>query len=258
MTPVVRVESKGVPDGEDLLAHFEIARGADRNGGQGTTLGVNLQDRQVLVGLDPDQPGRPRRMVRQRNVGGLGALDDVEIRHDVAVGVPDEPGPAPLRHFRGAEAERTPLRGLAGDEDHRWRRPPKQLDGALLVFRKVPSRRDGARHGVLVVQAEKPRPNLPEQQHDEQSQQKQNQPTLVIRFRDAARSTHVVLFHDSRLPSGVHDRPQRSLRATPIIIGLARTTVKALSQTVVEEPIDGTDGAGTGRSDLLARRPAGR
>ena len=88
------------------LPHFQVRRGTQWNG-LDTSLGrIDLEDRNVFAGLYTDHGGRVAVAVVQRDREAAGAIDDVVIGDDVALGVPDEARAGP----RGA------LEGLAGPE----------------------------------------------------------------------------------------------------------------------------------------------
>ena len=59
-------------------------------------------------------------MVCQRNCGSVGPFDDVVVRHNMAVLVPDEPRTGPAGDFLDIETEQAACLGQIRDVDHGW------------------------------------------------------------------------------------------------------------------------------------------
>src|SRR5215471_16130921 len=101
-----------------------------------------------MVGRYPHQFGLPFRMVGQRDLGSTGILNDVHIRDDMPLLVPDKPRAAALLDLRHVEAEEVTLPGSRGDEDHRRRGLPEERDGSALLRLQCLSWGHGAWHCI--------------------------------------------------------------------------------------------------------------
>ena len=105
-----QIEAERIADGVGHLADLQVLRAADRDGSELALGRVDVQDGEILVGRGADQRGPTGGVIGQRDVSGLGILDDVKIRDDVAALVPDEAGAGALRHFLDVEAPFVALR----------------------------------------------------------------------------------------------------------------------------------------------------
>mmetsp|Transcript_9361 Transcript_9361/g.24035 ORF Transcript_9361/g.24035 Transcript_9361/m.24035 type:complete len:243 (+) Transcript_9361:2691-3419(+) len=114
----------------NLLAHAEAVgtSNAQRNKttARSFSTGLDAEYREILVGLSPDEVcfvGR-RGGVRHGDPGALGPADDMEVRHDVAVAVPQEARARALRDLAHVQAEGMRLRQGAARQVHNRRRAP--------------------------------------------------------------------------------------------------------------------------------------
>ena len=80
-----------IADGADPLAHPQHRRVAERRDRQ-AGLAVDLDQRDVGVGIAADEAGPEASSIRQLDRDAIGAFDDVVVRQDAAVGVDDEAG----------------------------------------------------------------------------------------------------------------------------------------------------------------------
>ncbi len=92
-----------------------------------------MQNGEILAWSDADQTGPPGRLTGKRHLKRLRVGNDVEVGHDVALLVPDEPGAAAPRYLGRPHAEEVPPNVDRGDEDNCRRDPLEQIDGCSLV-----------------------------------------------------------------------------------------------------------------------------
>src|SRR5439155_3382380 len=147
------VEGQGVAEGDDRVADDQRVGAADLDRRQ--PAGVDLDDGQVGGGVPTEDPGRELAAVGQGDGDGGGAVDDVVVRHDDAVGAEDEAAAGALL---GHGLEVGPNgEGLGLDRHHRRAYGPHDLvDVALVREQRRPGggdslgvdRRGGARVGV--------------------------------------------------------------------------------------------------------------
>ena len=95
------LETEGTADGDDVVADGDLPRIAERQGEELRRRRVHLEDSQVGRGIGSDDLGLVGLAVPELDRNGLGAVDDVLVRDDVAVGVVDKARPLCLR--RAAE-----------------------------------------------------------------------------------------------------------------------------------------------------------
>ena len=72
------VQTKRVADSQDLLSDAKILRISHFEWMKFVPGGLNVQDGQIVIGVDSD------------NTGIMGRLDHVKVRHNMAFGVPDK------------------------------------------------------------------------------------------------------------------------------------------------------------------------
>ncbi len=81
--------------------------------------GLDAQHREVLLGRRADQLGVPGRLIAERHLRSLRALDDVEVGDDVPLVVPHEARAGAARHRVVVHGEEVAAHLDGGDVDHR-------------------------------------------------------------------------------------------------------------------------------------------
>ena len=141
------VEAERVPDREHLLPHLQPLARADENRRQLLRRSRDPEDGEILVRLDADDGGLPVRLVRERDDGGVGPGDDVKIRDDVSLPVPQKARARALRHLGHLEEVDRAL-GERRDVDDRRARALEERDRGLLVLGEIAARDDDPRLGL--------------------------------------------------------------------------------------------------------------
>ena len=84
-------EPKGIADRHDPVADLSCAAVAERHIGQ-RLVGFDLQQRDIGLGIAPNNFRRVFTVILQRDFDLAGVADDVAVRHHVARGINDESG----------------------------------------------------------------------------------------------------------------------------------------------------------------------
>ena len=86
------LEVEGVADSQDLVAHSQLARVAERCCRQLVRGGVDLEDRDVVGGVGPGDGGRRRGAVIETHLDAARAVHHVVVGKDVSVRIDDDAG----------------------------------------------------------------------------------------------------------------------------------------------------------------------
>mmetsp|Transcript_10703 Transcript_10703/g.43300 ORF Transcript_10703/g.43300 Transcript_10703/m.43300 type:complete len:494 (+) Transcript_10703:435-1916(+) len=138
------IQAERIADGVHVLPDEELRRRADLDGSQHRPGRRDLEDRNVFLGLGPHEHGvvrRHRRFVARaepRDRGFLRLVDDVEVRHDVALAVPHEARARARGNLDATHRQRRRLPHDRGrDERHGGRDLLEEFHGALLARRQL-------------------------------------------------------------------------------------------------------------------------
>jgi hypothetical protein len=85
------LEPERVADRKGALSHFKISRGTDCDRTKHGACGIELKQREIVVGRHAHDPGLHELTRCEPDAYGAGPLHDVIVRYDVACLVPDQP-----------------------------------------------------------------------------------------------------------------------------------------------------------------------
>ncbi len=114
------VEAERAADGQDPLADVELVGISPL--GLDLQIGLDLEDRQVALGVGPDQPRRDVVARAEPDHDLIGVLDDVVVGDDVAFCLVDDDARSQLRALdarcHAVAAERQARKSLASPAQH--------------------------------------------------------------------------------------------------------------------------------------------
>ena len=117
------IEAEGIPDRQDFLPDTQVVRRPDGERRERVFRRTNLQHGHIVIGVGADERGLMLRSIGQRDSDRVCPVDDMKIRDDVPLLVPDEPCPGALRGLEEIEGPGVSLNRRIRNEDHRFRRP---------------------------------------------------------------------------------------------------------------------------------------
>src|SRR5882724_5251074 len=86
------LEPQRIADGENFLAHLQCGGVAEREGDKFLSLGINLDQSDVVALVGADELRGVVRLVTQNDFDGLSAFDNVKVCEDIAAGIDDKSG----------------------------------------------------------------------------------------------------------------------------------------------------------------------
>ena len=92
------LETERIADGKNFLAHLQCGGVAEREGDKFLSLGIDLDQSDIVALVGADELRGVVRLVTQNDFDGLSAFDNVKICEDVAAGIDDK---ARARAFDG-------------------------------------------------------------------------------------------------------------------------------------------------------------
>src|SRR5262249_9128744 len=143
------IQAEGIADGEGTLPHLQVVRRADLDRLQLALGRPDHQYAQVLVRSGANDVRRPVRVIGQDDWGAGRVADYVVVGDESPLVAQDEPR---------AGGRRRLILVKTGDVNDRRRHLAEQVDGGSFLGSKLAALGNGARLGLWIVAARRPRP----------------------------------------------------------------------------------------------------
>ena len=137
-------QAEGIADGQHLLPDPEVVRGSHGNHRQFTGRGIDLEHRQIAVGIRTDELGRVFLAAGEGDLKLSSIFNDVMIGEDVATLVDDGTRSSSLARY--VIEKEIPFQHGAGDIDHAGRQPLVELDIVGFIISERQNRAGIKRH----------------------------------------------------------------------------------------------------------------